>query len=141
MSLPHVLHIKGNVSFDSDLHILTYILAPLIIFLTLKIFVIDLDQMSKIDEFWARRNWLYSTTFLAVYYVFFTVIHGFNSVLPVENNPKSLFEIVFRGSSNSSVVLVLYLALLLWDFYNWNSAIHQQSVQRLDRERHKLLGP
>ncbi|WP_303950782.1 hypothetical protein [Streptococcus vestibularis] len=120
---------------------MTYILAPLIIFLTLKTFPIDLDQMSKIDEFWVRRNWLRSTTFLAVYFVFFTVIHGLNSVLPVENNPKSLFEIVFRGSSNSSVVLVLYLALLLWDFYNWNSAIHRQSVQRLDRERHKLLGP
>ena len=139
--IPHVLHIKGDVSLDTNLHILTYILAPLIIFLTLKIFAIDLDQMSKIDEFWARRNWLRSTTFLAVYYVFFTVIHGINSVLPIENDPKNLFEMVFRVSSNSSVVLVLYLALLLWDFYNWNSAIHRQSVQRLDRERHKLLGP
>ena len=138
--IPHVLHIKGDVSLDTNLHILTYILAPLIIFLTLKIFAIDLDQMSKIDEFWARRNWLRSTTFLAVYYVFFTVIHGINSVLPIENDPKNLFEMVFRVSSNSSVVLVLYLALLLWDFYNWNSAVHQQSVQRLDRERHKLLG-
>lgn len=84
--------------------------------------------MSNIDEFCARRNWLRSTAFLTVYYVFFTVIHGLNSVLPVENNPKNLFEIVFRVSSNSSVVLVLYLALLLRDFYNWNSAIHQQSV-------------
>lgn len=138
--IPHVLHIKGDVSLDTNLHILTYILAPLIIFLTLKIFAIDLDQMSKIDEFLARRNWLRSTTFLAVYYVFFTVIHGINSVLPIENDPKNLFEMVFRVSSNSSVVLVLYLALLLWDFYNWNSAVHQQSVQRLDRERHKLLG-
>ena len=126
--IPHVLHIKGDVSLDTNLHILTYILAPLIIFLTLKIFAIDLDQMSKIDEFWARRNWLRSTTFLAVYYVFFTVIHGINSVLPIENDPKNLFEMVFRVSSNSSVVLVLYLALLLRDFYNWNSAIHQQSV-------------
>ncbi|VUX02592.1 hypothetical protein [Streptococcus vestibularis] len=63
--------------------------------------------MSSLDEAWARRNWLRSTAFLTVYYVFFTVI---------------------------------LVALLLWDFYNCNSAIHQQSVQRLDRERHKLLG-
>ena len=46
--LPHILHIKGDVSFDTNLHILTYILAPLIIFLTLKIFAIDLNQMSSL---------------------------------------------------------------------------------------------
>lgn len=96
--------------------------------------------MSNIDEFWARRNWLRSTAFLTVYYVFFTVIHGLNSILPTANDPKNLFEIVFKVSPNSPVILVLYIALLLWDFYNWNSAIHQRSVQRLDRERHKLLG-
>lgn len=131
---------KGDVSFDSDLHILTYILAPLIIFLTLKIFAIDLDQMSNIDEFWARRNWLRSTAFLTVYYVFFTVIHGLNSILPTVNDPKNLFEIVFKVSPNSPVILVLYIALLLWDFYNWNQAVHQQSIDRLNKERHKLLG-
>ena len=131
---------KGDVSFDSDLHILTYILAPLIIFLTLKIFAIDLDQMSNIDELWARRNWLRSTAFLTVYYVFFTVIHGLNSILPTANDPKNLFEIVFKVSPNSPVILVLYIALLLWDFYNWNQAVHQQSIDRLNKERHKLLG-
>lgn len=138
--LPHVLHIKGDVSLDNNLHILTYFLAPLIIFLILKIFAIDLDQMSKLDEYWARRNWLRSTTFLAVYYVFFTVIHGLNSVLPTANDPQNLFEMVFRVSSNSIIVLMLYLALLLWDFYNWNEAVHSQFIKRLDRERFKLLG-
>lgn len=138
--LPHVLHIKGDVSLDNNLHILTYFLAPLIIFLILKIFAIDLDQMSKLDEYWARRNWLRSTTFLAVYYVFFTVIHGLNSVLPTTNDPQNLFEMVFRVSSNSIIVLMLYLALLLWDFYNWNEAVHSQFIKRLDRERFKLLG-
>ena len=121
--LPHILHIKGDVTLDTNLHILTYILAPLIIYLTLKIFAIDLNQMSSLDEVWARRNWLRSTAFLAVYYVFFTVIHGLNSIL-----------------ANRSVILVLYIALLLWDFYNWNQAIHQQSIDRLNKERHKLLG-
>ena len=77
--LPHILHIKGDVTLDTNLYILTYILAPLIIFLTLKIFAVDLNQMSSLDEVWARRNWLRSTAFLAVYYVFFTVIHGLNS--------------------------------------------------------------
>jgi len=126
--LPHILHI------------LTYILAPLIIFLTLKIFAIDLNQMSSLDEVWARRNWLRSTAFLAVYYVFFTVIHGLNSILTTTNDPKNLFEIIFKVNANSSVILVLYITLLLWDFYNWNQAIHQQSSDRLNKERHKLLG-
>ena len=135
--LPHILHIKGDVSFDTNLHILTYILAPLIIFLTLKIFAIDLNQMSSLDEVWARRNWLRSTAFLAVYYVFFTVIHGLNSIL---TTTKNLFEIIFKVNANSSVILVLYITLLLWDFYNWNQAIHQQSSDRLNKERHKLLG-
>ena len=45
----------------------------------LKIFAVDLNQVSGLDEVWARRNWLRSTAFLAVYYVFFTVIHGLNS--------------------------------------------------------------
>ena len=138
--LPHILHIKGDVSFDTNLHILTYILAPLIIFLTLKIFAIDLNQMSSLDEVWARRNWLRSTAFLAVYYVFFTVIHGLNSILTTTNDPKNLFEIIFKVNANSSVILVLYITLLLWDFYNWNQAIHQQSSDRLNKERHKLLG-
>ena len=96
--------------------------------------------MSGLDEVWARRNWLRSTAFLAVYYVFFTVIHGLNSILPTANDPKNLFEIVFKVSPNSSVILVLYIALLLWDFYNWNQAVHQQSIDRLNKERHKLLG-
>ena len=138
--LPHILHIKGDVTLDTNLHILTYILAPLIIFLTLKIFAIDLNQMSSLDEVWARRNWLRSTAFLAVYYVFFTVIHGLNSILPTANDPKNLFEIIFKVNANRSVILVLYIALLLWDFYNWNQAIHQQSIDRLNKERHKLLG-
>lgn len=106
----------------------------------LKIFAVDLNQMSSLDEAWARRNWLRSTAFLAVYYVFFTVIHGLNSILPTANDPKNLFEIVFKVSPNSSVIFVLYIALLLWDFYNWNQAIHQQSIDRLNKERHKLLG-
>ena len=96
--------------------------------------------MRSLDEAWARRNWLRSTAFLAVYYVFFTVIHGLNSILPTANDPKNLFEIVFKVSPNSSVILVLYIALLLWDFYNWNQAVHQQSIDRLNKERHKLLG-
>ena len=61
----------------------------------LKIFAVDLNQMSSLDEVWARRNWLRSTAFLAVYYVFFTVIHGLNSILPTANDPKNLFEIIF----------------------------------------------
>ena len=138
--IPHVLHIKGDITLNTNLHILTYILAPLIIYLMLKIFAVDLNQMSSLDEAWARRNWLRSTAFLAVYYVFFTVIHGLNSILPTANDPKNLFEIVFKVSPNSSVILVLYIALLLWDFYNWNQAVHQQSIDRLNKERHKLLG-
>ena len=96
--------------------------------------------MSSLDEVWARRNWLRSTAFLAVYYVFFPVIHGLNSILTTTNDPKNLFEIIFRVNANSSVILVLYITLLLWDFYNWNQAIHQQSIDRLNKERHKLLG-
>lgn len=138
--LPHVLHIKGDITLDTNLHILTYILAPLIIYLMLKIFAVDLSQMSSLDEAWARRNWLRSTAFLAVYYVFFTVINGLNSILPTANDPKNLFEIIFKVNANSSVIFVLYIALLLWDFYNWNQAIHQQSIDRLNKERHKLLG-
>lgn len=106
----------------------------------LKIFAVDLSQMSSLDEAWARRNWLRSTAFLAVYYVFFTVIHGLNSILPTANDPKNLFEIIFKVNANSSVIFVLYIALLLWDFYNWNQTIHQQSIDRLNKERHKLLG-
>ena len=138
--IPHVLHIKGDITLNTNLHILTYILAPLIIYLMLKIFAVDLSQMSSLDEAWARRNWLRSTAFLAVYYVFFTVIHGLNSILPTANDPKNLFEIIFKVNANSSVIFVLYIALLLWDFYNWNQAIHQQSIDRLNKERHKLLG-
>ena len=85
--IPHVLHIKGDITLNTNLHILTYILAPLIIYLMLKIFAVDLSQMSSLDEAWARRNWLRSTAFLAVYYVFFTVIHGLNSILPTANEP------------------------------------------------------
>ncbi|MFR5847260.1 MAG: hypothetical protein ACLUFP_03940 [Streptococcus salivarius] len=66
--------------------------------------------MSSLDEVWARRNWLRSTAFLAVYYVFFTVIHGLNSILTTTNDPKKLFEIIFRVNANSSVILVLYIA-------------------------------
>ncbi|MFR2572982.1 MAG: hypothetical protein ACLS9T_09520 [Streptococcus salivarius] len=44
--------------------------------------------MSSLDEAWARRNWLRSTAFLSFYYVFFTVIHGLNSILPTANDPK-----------------------------------------------------
>ena len=61
-------------------------------------------------------------------------------ILTTANDSKNLFEIIFRVNSNSSVILVLYIALLLWDFYNWNQAIHQQSIDRLNKERHKLLG-
>ncbi len=64
--------------------------------------------MSSLDEVWARRNWLRSTAFLAVYYVFFTVIHGLNRILTTTNDPKYLFEIVFRVNANSSIILVLY---------------------------------
>ena len=77
--IPHVSHIKDDITLNTNLHILTYILAPLIIYLMLKIFAVDLNQVSGLDEVWARRNWLRSTAFLAVYYVFFTVIHGLNS--------------------------------------------------------------
>ena len=72
--IPHVSHIKDDITLNTNLHILTYILAPLIIYLA-----VDLNQVSGLDEVWARRNWLRSTAFLAVYYVFFTVIHGLNS--------------------------------------------------------------
>ena len=61
-------------------------------------------------------------------------------ILTTANDSKNLFEIIFRVNSNSSVILVLYIALLLWDFYNWNQAIHQHSIDRLNKERHKLLG-
>ena len=90
--LPHVFHIKGDVTLNTNLHILTYILAPLIIYLTLKIFAVDLNQMSSLDKAWARRNWLRSTAFLAIYYVFFTVIHGLNSILPTANDLKNHFK-------------------------------------------------
>lgn len=68
---PHVSHIKDDITLNTNLHILTYILAPLIIYLMLKIFAVDLNQVSGLDEVWARRNWLRSTAFLAVYYVFY----------------------------------------------------------------------
>ena len=65
-------------------------------------------MMSSLDEAWAKRNWL-RYCLLAIYYVFFTVIHGLNSILPTANDLKNLFEMVLV-SSNSSVILVLYIA-------------------------------
>ena len=70
---------------------------------------------------------------------FFTVIHGLNSILPTANDPKNLFEIIFKVNANSSVIFVLYITLLLWDFYNWNQAIHN-NLLIAEQERHKLLG-
>ena len=68
--IPHVLHIKGDITLNTNLHILTYILAPLIIYLMLKIFAVDLNQMSSLDEVWARRNWLRSTSSSRTFDVF-----------------------------------------------------------------------
>lgn len=139
MVLPFIFNLETDASSISNFHLLTYLLAPLIIYLFVKIFAVDLVHFSNLDDNWMKRNWARGTAFLAFYYVFFTVIHGLNNVLVNTNDPRNLFEIVFQAENNRFLFLGIYLAILLWDFYNWNYTIHHQMTQQLDEERGKLL--